>query len=175
MSILKVARMGNPCLQKISERVSDDWWKTADARQFIPDLIETMREYNGVGLAAPQVHRPIRVAVVEIGSNPRYPSVPPHPLTVLINPGILSDPCESNQDWEGCLSVPEIRGRVPRPSRVRIKAMDESGIVREISAEGFFARAIQHEIDHLDGKVFLERADPSTLAYTEEFVRYHAS
>lgn len=134
-----------------------------------------MHEYHGVGLAAPQVHAPLRVAVIEIASNPRYPEAPSHPLTVLINPKILSLSTEMEEEFEGCLSLPDLRGRLPRAVKIVIEAADEKGETRKITAAGFLARAIQHEIDHLDGKVFLDRmTDFSSLAYLQEYDRYHA-
>lgn len=133
-----------------------------------------MHEYHGVGLAAPQVHVPIRVAVVEITSNPRYPEAPSYPLTVLINPTIVSRSEELEEDWEGCLSVPDMRGRTARARRIEIEAMDDNGEIRKITASGFVARAFQHEIDHLDGKVYLDRmTDFSSLTYLEEFSKFH--
>jgi len=125
-------------------------------------------------LAAPQVHQPVRVAVIEIEHNPRYPQAPPFPLTVLINPRIVWRSDETEENWEGCLSVPDLRGRVARASSVRIEAVDENGRTRACEASGFAARAFQHELDHLDGKVFLDRMDtPSSLTHLDEYYRFH--
>lgn len=174
MAILKVARLGHPVLRQKSKDVSKDWWRAPESKQFIQDLVETMREYQGVGLAAPQVHRAIRVAVVEPTPNDRYPDAPQSALHVLINPKILVRGKEEESDWEGCLSVPDLRGRVPRAALIEVSAMDESGKERTIKADGFLARALQHELDHLDGKVYLDRMpDLSTLAYLEEYSRFH--
>ncbi len=176
MSILKVARLGHPVLRGGAAPVAPDWWNLAESRKLIQDMIETMREYQGVGIAAPQVHAPIRVALVEIAPNPRYPQASPIPLTVLINPKVLSRSDQIDEDWEGCLSIPEWRGRVPRFARMEIEAQDEQGQVRRILADGFFCRAIQHEIDHLDGKVFVDRMpDMSTFSHLEEYFRFHRS
>lgn len=175
MAILKVARLGHPVLRERSKEVSKSWCQSPEARQFINDLVETMHEYNGVGLAAPQVHQPIRVAVIETGPNPRYPDAPERPLTILINPEILSCDTAMEEDWEGCLSIPDLRGRVPRAVKLEVSAIDETGKPRKFSADGFFARAVQHEIDHLDGKVYLDRmADMTNLAFLDEYSRHHS-
>lgn len=174
MPILKVARLGHPVLRARSKSVPPNWIADPASRRLLQDMVETMHEYEGVGLAAPQIHIPIRVAVIEIAPNTRYPQVEPQPLTVLINPKVLSHAPEIEEDWEGCLSLPTLRGRVARSARIEIEAMGVDGKVRTIRAEGFFARAIQHEIDHLDGKVFLDRMkDLATLTHLEEFRRYH--
>ncbi len=171
--ILKVARLGHPVIRQTAAPVPEGWCGRDEARGLIDSMVETMREYSGVGLAAPQVHVPIRVAVIEIKSNARYPEAPEIPLTILINPKIVKSSVETSADWEGCLSVPDMRGRVDRALRCEIESLDEKGCARLISAEGFFARAIQHEIDHLDGKVYLDRmSDLSTLTFLEEFSRY---
>ncbi len=175
MAILKIARLGHPVLRKRSENVPHRWWKEPKSKEFLRDLVDTLHEYQGVGLAAPQVHVPIRGAVIEIASNPRYPEAPSHPLTVLINPKILSLSTKVEEDWEGCLSIPDMRGQVTRADKIVIESADEKGEIRKITASGFLARAIQHEIDHLDGKVFLDRmTDFSSLSYLEEYNRYHA-
>lgn len=137
-------------------------------------MIDTMHEYQGVGLAAPQVHQSIRVAIVEIHQNPRYPNAPACPLTVVINPVVISMSEERSEDWEGCLSVPDLRGRLQRAESITLDAMDETGNSRRITANGWVARAFQHELDHLDGKVYIDRmTDLTRLSYLEEFARYH--
>ena len=173
MSILKVARLGHPILRKLAEPVSERELRSDATRQFISDMVETMKEYDGVGLAADQVHVSKQIAVLEVADNPRYPEKPAVPLTVLINPIITPLDEELEEDWEGCLSIPDMRGKVPRYKSIRVQTLDRTGALAEFIATGFHARVIQHEWDHLNGKVYLDRmADLSTLSFTTEFARY---
>jgi peptide deformylase len=173
MSILKVARLGHPVLRKTTARLIPSELQSPSMQKFIDDMIETMREYDGVGLAADQVHESKQIAVLEVADNPRYPNKPAVPLTVLVNPKItpLSDATE--EDWEGCLSIPDLRGKVPRYTSIHVQAWDRDGRELDYVAHGFHARVIQHEFDHLNGKVYLDRMrDLSTLAFLQEFARY---
>lgn len=173
MSILKVTRLGHPVLRKITETVSRRDLKSPEIQKFIDDMIETMKEYDGVGLAADQVFESKQIAVLEVADNPRYPRKPPVPLTVLVNPIItpLSESVE--EDWEGCLSIPDLRGRVPRYKMIRVQALDRNGVELDFVASDFHARVIQHEFDHLNGKVYLDRmGDLTTLTFLQEFARY---
>lgn len=173
MSILKVARLGNPVLRKVAEDVPLDQISSAEIQKFIDDMIETMKEYDGVGLAAVQVHEPKQVAVLEVADNPRYPQKPRVPLAVLINLKITPLSEEMEEDWEGCLSIIELRGKVPRYKSIRVQARDRNGKELNFVASGFHARVIQHEWDHLNGKVFVDRMrDLSTLTHLQEFARY---
>jgi peptide deformylase len=173
MSILKVARLGHPVLRKVAESISEKQVRSDATRQFISDMVETMKEYDGVGLAADQVHVSKQIAVLEVADNPRYPEKPTVPLTVLINPIITPLTQELEEDWEGCLSIPDMRGRVPRYKSIRVQALDRDGAPLEFVATGFHARVIQHEWDHLNGKVYLDRMpDLSTLTFITEFARY---
>lgn len=136
-------------------------------------MIETMKEYDGVGLAADQVHESKQVAVLEVVENRRYPNKPNVPLTVLINPKISNLTEEMEEDWEGCLSIPDLRGRVLRYKTIRVQAWDRDGNPLEFIATEFHARVIQHEWDHLQGKVYLDRMrDFSSLTFLTEFARY---
>ena len=136
-------------------------------------MVETMKEHDGIGLAAVQVHESKQVVVLEVADNPRYPQKPSVPLSVLINPKITPLSNDIEEDWEGCLSIPELRGRVPRYKSIRVQARDRNGKELDFVASGFHARVIQHEWDHLNGKVFLDRMrDLSTLTYLQEFARY---
>ncbi len=173
MSILKVARLGHPVLRKVTEPLSLDRLRSEATQKFIDDMVETMREYDGVGLAADQVHQSMALAVVEANNNPRYPQKPAIPLTVLANPTVTPLTDEVEQDWEGCLSIPDLRGRVPRFKTVQVEAWDRHGEELCFVASGFHARVIQHEWDHLNGKVYLDRmSDLSSLCFLTEFARY---
>jgi peptide deformylase len=173
MSILKVARLGHPVLRRVAEPVSEKELRSDTTGQFITDMVETMREYDGVGLAADQVHVSKQIAVLEVADNPRYPEKPAVPLTVLINPMITPLGEELEEDWEGCLSIPDMRGKVPRYKSIKVQTLDRRGAPFEFVATGFHARVIQHEWDHLNGKVYLDRMpDLSTLCFITEFARY---
>jgi peptide deformylase len=173
MSILKVARLGHPVLRRVTETLSSSELQSADCQKFIDDMVETMKEYDGVGLAADQVHESKQIAVLEVADNPRYPEKPKVPLTVLINPTITPLTEETADDWEGCLSIPDLRGKVPRYKSIHVQALDRNGKELDFIANDFHARVIQHEWDHLNGKVYLDRMpDLSTLAFLTEFARY---
>ena len=175
MAVLKVAKLGNPILREISKQV--DLKELADQQgelqDFIDDMIDTMHEEDGVGLAAPQVNRSLQIVVLEYDNNERYPDESSIPLTVLVNP-ILSDYGEEKVlGWESCLSLVDFRGLVPRSTSVTLKAYDRDGDRIEKRATGFEAVVLQHEIDHLNGKVFLDRMEDLTkLAYQEEFEEF---
>lgn len=173
MAILKVASLGHPVLRKVTETVTASELRSQTVQQFIDDMIVTMKEYDGVGLAADQVHESKQIAVLEVAGNPRYPNKPDVPLTVLVNPKITPLSEEMEEDWEGCLSVPDIRGRVPRYKSIRVEAWDRKGKALNFIAEDFHARVIQHEYDHLNGRVYLDRmGDLSTLSFLTEYARY---
>src|SRR3990167_3055245 len=175
MSILQVARIGNPVLRRAAEDLSRDQVVSAAVQKLIEDMIETMKEYDGVGLAAVQIHESKQIAVLEVEDNPRYPRKPRVPLSVLINQKITPLSEEVEEDWEGCLSIPDLRGKVPRYTSIRVEAWDRHGKDLNFVAADFHARVIQHEWDHLHGKVFLDRMrDLSTLSFLQEFVRYWA-
>lgn len=173
--ILKVARLGNPVLRQVARDLTPDEILSPEIRRLVDDMIETMREYNGVGLAAPQVHQSVRILVMEAKGNPRYPQAPVIPLTVFFNLHIEGVGSEKDSDWEGCLSVPGMRGLVPRFRKIKGTAVDREGKPMAFEAEGWVARVIQHEGDHLDGKVYLDRmTDMSSLSFLEEFNRHVA-
>jgi peptide deformylase len=173
MAILKVARLGHPVLRRVADPIPVEVIARPQFQQFIDDMIETMHEYDGVGLAAPQVHVSQQVAVLEVEKHPRYPDMPPVPLTVLINPRVTIISQEIVDGWEGCLSIPELRGMTPRYRELRVEALDRHGKSLDFVAKDFHARVIQHEYDHLQGKVYVDRM-PSleTLTHLLEWERY---
>lgn len=171
--ILKVSRLGHPVIRTPAQAVAKETITSPVMQRLLDDMIETMREYDGVGLAAPQVHASQQIAVIEVTQNRRYPGEGPIPLTVLINPKIHQMSKKQLVDWEGCLSVEGFRGQVPRAESLEVEAYNRKGEKVRFHAHGFFARVIQHECDHLLGKVFLDRMpDLKTLTHLQEFVRY---
>ena len=181
MSILKIARMGHPVLRAGAKPLDPDEIKSARVQQLIDDMFETMQEYQGVGLAAPQVHESVRLFVAGIAPNiddgddeeDDEEEEERVPLMALINPEISIVGDDTADDWEGCLSIPDIRGRVTRAREIKVKAYDRRGRRVEINARGFTARVIQHETDHLDGVLFLDRmASFETLTFLDEFGKY---
>jgi peptide deformylase len=173
MAILKVARLGHPVLRQVAARVPEDEIRSAETQRLIDDMIETMREYNGAGLAAPQVHTAKQIAVIEVQGNLQPPGGLEIPLTVLINPVVTPLTETMSEGWEGCLSVPDMRGVVPRYTEVRLEALDRQGERIDLKAADFLARVIQHETDHLNGIVYLDRMrDLSTLTFIAEWNKH---
>jgi peptide deformylase len=171
MSILKVARMGHPVLRARARAVDKNEIKLPALQAFIDDMIETMQEYSGVGLAAPQVHHSVRIFVALFDADGRGEGDP----VAVINPEITVVGSEQVEGWEGCLSIPEIRGRVPRAQQVVMSALDRNGKRIELELKDFPARVVQHETDHLDGILFFDRMKSfESLTYLEEYSRYHA-
>jgi peptide deformylase len=176
MSILKVARMGHPVLRAKARALDRGEVKSATVQKLIDDMIDTMHEYHGVGLAAPQVHERLRlfVASLNAGDGDDAGDGDPEPL-VVVNPEITVVASEMIEDWEGCLSIPDIRGRVPRACGVKVRALNRKGERIELDAKDFSARVIQHEYDHLDGVLFFDRM-PSldSMTFLDEYSRYWA-
>jgi len=173
MAVLKVAHLGHPVLRQVAEPVPPEGIGAPEIQRLIDDMLETMDDHDGAGLAAPQVHVSRRVVVYGVRANPRYPDAEDVPLTVLINPRITPLTEDQEEDWEGCLSVPDLRGKVPRWTRVQVEAYGRNGRPLRFVAGGFHARVVQHECDHLDGKVFLDRMrSMETLSFLPEFHRY---
>ncbi len=173
MAILKVARLGHPVLRKVAAPVPEREIRSAEIQRFIDDMIETMREYDGAGLAANQVHTLNQIAVIEVQKSPQHPEAPEIPLTVLVNPVVTPLTEEMADGWEGCLSISDMRGIVPRYTAVRLQALDRDGQRIDLKANDFFARVIQHEADHLNGIVYVDRMrDLSTLTHLAEWNRY---
>jgi peptide deformylase len=173
MAILKVARLGHPVLREKALPVPVADIRSAGVQRFIDDMVETMREYDGAGLAGNQVHMPVQIAVIEVDGNPRYPEAAPIPLTVVINPVVTPLTEEMEEGWEGCLSVPDMRGMVPRHTAVRLECYDREGTPVSLDAKDFFARVIQHETDHLNGIVYVDRMrDLRTLSHIAEWNKH---
>ena len=177
MSLLKIARLGHPKIRQGTEPVSLEELNSPEIQRLIDDMVETMRDANGVGIAAPQVHVSKQIIAIEVApENPRYPNQPAVPLMVLLNPIITEHAEATVEGWEGCLSVPDLRGVVPRWTRVKVNGLDRRGQAVQLDAEGFFARVIQHEVDHLNGRVFLDRLpDLKTLTHLREYEQFWKS
>jgi peptide deformylase len=172
MSILKVSRLGHPVLREKARPLSSSFLAKSSTQTLIDNMIETMYEYHGVGLAAPQVHESLLLTVIE--SQGERGQIP---LTVLVNPVVtvlgVNPDADKVEDWEGCLSIPELRGRVPRYRKLKVESLDRRGAKMKFVAEGFFARVVQHEYDHLMGHVYLDRmSDLHTLTHLDEMRRY---
>lgn len=171
--ILKVARLGHPVIRTPAAPVDPGQIGTPEFQRLLDDMVETMREYSGVGLAGPQVHVSLQVAVLEVDQHPRYPDMPPVPLTFLINPQLTVLDASMIEDWEGCLSIPEMRGKVPRFKQLRVTALGRKGEALDFVASDFHARVIQHETDHLKGEVYLDRMpNLRSLSHLAEWQRY---
>ena len=174
MTVLPIVSVGHPTLRQRAREVSPDEVGSEEVQSLIADLIDTMRAANGAGLAANQVGVPLRVAVIEVDHNPRYPYKPPIPLTVVVNPVIEPLDDELVEINEGCLSVPNLRGNVSRHVNVRVRYLDRHGGARDEVKRGLTAGTFQHECDHLDGVLFLDRVtDPTTFSTWEQFERFH--
>ncbi len=171
MSILKVARMGHPVLRAKARTVDKAEIKTPSLQEFIDSMIDTMFEYSGVGLAAPQVHESLRLFVAMLDSDGQGDG----DAVVLINPEIMVMGDQTVEGWEGCLSIPDVRGRVPRAHHIKVSALDRHAKRFELDLKDFPARVVQHENDHLDGVLFFDRMKSlASLTYLEEYSRYHA-
>ena len=172
---MRITTVGDPVLRERAQEVSPEELRSADLQRLIDELIETRREAGGAGLAAPQVGVAKRIAVVEVdeATARRYPYKPPVPLTVIVNPQIEPRSQERLLINEGCLSVPGLRGDVERFTRIRVDYFDRNGEGRSVEADGLTAGTFQHEVDHLDGVLFLDRVtDPTTFATWEQFQRH---
>jgi peptide deformylase len=175
VSVLPVVTVGDPVLRERAREVGDEELRSPDVQRLIDDMIETVRHRSGAGLAANQIGDLHRIAVVEVRpGNPRYPYKPPIPLTVMVNPEIERLGDELLEINEGCLSVPDLRGTVDRAAAVRVRYLDRHGDERIEERRGLTAGTFQHELDHLDGVLFLDRVrDPATFTTWEQFDRHH--
>jgi peptide deformylase len=181
MAIRKIAQLGEPVLRLSARALLPAQVKLPETQRLIDDMIETMRDADGAGLAAPQVYESLQLVVIELGASRRYPNLDPIPLMTLINPRItplvgtgpegLSER-EAMTVYEGCLSVVGLRGRVRRPRKVRVQALDREGRPLDFVWEGFRAAVVQHEVDHLLGTLFVDRALPQSLMFLREYERF---
>jgi peptide deformylase len=173
MSILKVAQMGNPVLRSRARALERADVKTAVVQKLIDDMIDTMEEYHGIGLAAPQVHEGLRIFIAGLQDETRSEDESAIVPVPLINPEVIPAGNEMVTDWEGCLSIPDIRGQVPRYKQIRVRALDREGTRVELQLADLSARVVQHENDHLDGILFFDRMkNLETLTFLDEYSKY---
>lgn len=174
MTVRPIVTVGHPVLRQRARDLTPDELASPEIQAFIDDLVDTMRHANGAGLAANQVGEPIRIAAIEVSDNPRYPYKPRIPLTIVVNPTIEAVDDELVEINEGCLSVPNLRGNVHRNVTVRVRYLDRDGVAHDEIKRGLTAGTFQHECDHLDGVLFLDRVtDPTTFTTWEQFERFH--
>lgn len=173
MAILPIAKLGEPVLRQVAAEVDPAELAVSETQQLIDDMIETMRSVGGLGLAAPQVFVSKRIAVIEPKPNARYPDAAEHGLLVVVNPVFSNASPILSEGWEGCLSIDNLRGRVPRHTSITVAALDRDGQPFRLDAQGFLAVVLQHELDHLWGKLFIDRmTDMSSLCHQEQFEQY---
>lgn len=174
MAVREILTVGHPFLRERAREVSVEELRSPEVQQVVEDLIDTMRHANGAGIAAPQIGVGLRIATIEVNQNPRYPYKPRIPLTIVVNPVIEFLDGETVEINEGCLSVPNMRGAVSRYVNIRVRWLDRDGVGHEEIKRGLTAGTFQHECDHLDGKLFLDRVtDTTTLTTWEQFERFH--
>ena len=170
---LRIAQIGHPILRQPTRMLTREELLSEEIQSFLDDLVETMREASGAGLAANQVYQSLRICAVEVRNNSRYPYRPNIPLTILVNPILTPASDETFINYEGCLSVPNLRGQVRRHCEVHVEALDREGNSISTVVKGMTAATYQHEVDHLDGRIFLDRVeDPNSVVTLENFQRY---
>jgi peptide deformylase len=176
VTIIRIAQLGDPMIRRPAEPVEFEAIRTAEVQRLIDDMIETMREADGVGIAAPQVSVLQQIFAMEVRDQARYTEAELFPLTVFINPVLEVVRADWREGWEGCLSVQGLRGYVRRYRAVRIQGLTREARPMEVALEGFPAVVAQHECDHLEGLVYLDRmADLKSLSFEREYRRYHAA
>ncbi len=175
MAVRRVLNMGHPLLRQVARPLKATEIGSPEIARLIDDMVDTLHDYGGIGLAAPQVGAGVRLAIIEIAGGPtRYGELEPMPLTVFVNPQIEVLNAQTAGYWEGCLSVPGLRGFVERPRHVRVEYLDLHGEAHAMELQGFTATVFQHEFDHLDGKLFVDRMnDMSQLSFEREYERFH--
>ena len=174
MAVRKIIRMGHPTLRKTALPLDPAEIGSDDFERLIDDMIDTLHDYGGIGLAAPQIDVGLRIAIVELPGGPsRYGELESMPLSVFVNPVIEPLDGPDAGYWEGCLSIPGMRGFVERPQAIRVTALDRAGNPVALEPRGFLATVFQHEFDHLDGTLYIDRLKhPSMLTFDDEFERY---
>ena len=174
MAIRKIATIGHPVHRQKARPLTREELARPETQRFIDDLIETMVDASGAGIAANQVYEPIQICTIWVKDNPRYPYKPNVPLTVLVNPEIELLTDDTFVNYEGCLSVPNLRGEVNRVTHIRVRALDREGNAIDCEVKGLTAGTYQHEVDHLNGALFVDRVfDTKSLCTWQEFERYH--
>lgn len=176
MAVRKIIRMGHPTLRAVARPLTEDEIDSDAVQHLAADMIDTLHDYGGIGLAAPQINEPIRLAIIEIpAGHTRYGEIEELPLTIFANPELEIIDATSCGYWEGCLSVPGLRGFVERPQHIRVTARNLKHELISLELKGFLATVFQHEFDHLDGRLYLDHiTDPTKLVFDEEFERYIA-
>ncbi|MFP6797104.1 MAG: peptide deformylase [Pseudomonadales bacterium] len=174
MAVRKIIRMGHPTLRRKAEPIANEMIGSASLSSLITDMKDTLRDYGGIGLAAPQIDELIQLAIIDLpGGQSRYGELEALPLTVCINPVVTTLDTATTGYWEGCLSVPGLRGFVERPQRIRMAYTDTDGARLEREFSDFHATVVQHEIDHLRGILYVDHIlDPSLLVFEDEYLRY---
>ena len=174
MAVRRVLQMGHPLLRKVARPLARDEIESSEIARLTADMVDTLHDYGGIGLAAPQIGESIRLAIIEIEGGPtRYGELESMPLTVFINPVIEVLDAATEGYWEGCLSVAGLRGFVERPQHVRVDYLSATGQDESLELTGFYATVFQHEFDHLDGKLFVDRmTDTRLLSFEREYERY---
>ncbi len=174
MPIRPVLTIGNPLLRRVARDLTPDEIRSPEFRQLLDDMVDTMHHEEGIGIAAPQIGESVQAAIIEIDAeSARYPGQEPFGRKVFLNPRIRVLDAVEQGFWEGCLSVPNLRGFVERPRRVRVDYLDEDAERRSIEAEGFLVTVFQHELDHLHGVLYVDRIrDMTKLATIEDYLRY---
>lgn len=174
MAVRKIIRMGHPTLRRVSRELLVEEIDSDEVHRLVADMIDTLHDYGGIGLAAPQVNEPVRLAIIEVsGGATRYGEIESLPLTVFVNPTIEVLNTSTAGYWEGCLSVPGLRGFVERPQHIKVTSKNLRGEAQLLELEGFLATVFQHEFDHLDGKLYIDLITDSTkLVFETEYERY---
>ena len=174
MAVRKIIRMGHPNLRRVAQPVPEAFIGSDELARLVDDMVDTLHDYGGIGLAAPQIDEDLRLAIIEIpGGESRYGEIEAMPLTTFINPVITVNDEASAGFWEGCLSVPGLRGYVERPQDITVTYTTMSGESASLALSGFWATVFQHEFDHLDGHLYIDRmTDPTKLVFEEEFSKH---